>query len=131
MGTRARDAVSLADRLLFGVGLLAVGTLLFHFMYAPSQPAFRNYGVVQTSIGMAAVACGGETSGGCGVETALRFVSCSPRFHDYFDNAPATDDELVRRLVGKAPLSGDRWIVQCGGADAMIESRPLAELEAN
>jgi hypothetical protein len=131
MGTRARDTVTLARRIGFVLVLLAAGSVLFRFMYPPSQPAFRNYGVAQTSIGNAAVFCGGETGGACGVETALRFVSCSPRFHEYFDDATATDDEQVRRLIGKRPPSGDRWVVQCGGADAMIKGRPPAQLEAN
>jgi hypothetical protein len=85
----------------------------------PSSPGFHEYGVVETPIGRAAIACGGEASR-CGVETAIRFGACSAAFRTYFSTAAESDDRMVRSLVGHAPPSGDRWVVECDGAGAMI-----------
>jgi hypothetical protein len=112
--------------------LLVMVAAVLRFMYGPPlYPRFHNYGVVQTSIGLAVVACGGEGAGQCGNTTAMVFASCSPQFHVYFRESTATDDQLVRALMGKRPPSGNRWVVECGGADAMIHGQPLAHLESD
>jgi hypothetical protein len=85
------------------------------------EPGFRSYGVVETRIGRAAITCGGEVSRGCGIETAIRFQACSPAFHEYFAGSRGYD-QLVHELIGRDPPSGRRWVVECGGADAMIRS---------
>jgi hypothetical protein len=101
--------------------------------FGSSQASFHNFGVVHTAIGTAAVACGGEASDGCGVDTVIRFASCSTQFHDYFGAVAdaARNDQLVRALIGQRPPSGDRWTVGCGGADGMIAAQPLAHLASN
>jgi len=118
--------------LVFIVALLVTAAAVLRFMYAAPAPRFHNYGIVHTPLGLAAVACGGETSE-CGKETAIRFESCSPQWRDYFSAvAKRTSlDHLARELIGKRPPSGDEWSVQCGGADGMIQGQPLAKLEAN
>ena len=139
MGRHACDGSSLTRRALSGVARLTLGlvlfaaaAVLFRFTFLQSAPVgFRNYGIVNTSIGVADVACGGEASEGCGVDTAIRFEACSREFHAYFNGSTATADRLVRTLTGKRPPSGNRWIVECGGADAMIDGKPLARLASN
>jgi hypothetical protein len=97
------------------------------------QPSFRNYGVIHTSLGLAVVTCGGETSEGCGNETAIGFAACSPEWHGYFaeTSSPTTTDRLVRTLIGKRPPSGNRWVVECGAAGPMFQGEPLARLKSN
>ena len=139
MSTRVRDATSLsrrtariAGRVALTVALLVMAASVLRFMFGPPlQPSFRNYGIVRTSIGVADVSCGGDTAEGCGDVTAIRFASCSPRWRDYFGvtSDPVSDDRRVRRLLGKRPPSGNRWVVYCGGGDAMIQGRPLARLK--
>jgi hypothetical protein len=111
------------------VPALLVGTAVaLRFTFVPAHPTFYNYGVVHTRIGTAVVACAGEAGTGCGVDTAIRFTSCSARFRAYFADSMATQDQLVRALIGKRPPSGEGWDVHCGGAAAMIEGQPLTRL---
>jgi hypothetical protein len=139
MRTRGRDVTSLTRRALSGVAritlgialfVLAAGVFRFTFLQ-PTPVTFHNYGVVRTSIGVADVACGGDADERCAVGTTIRFASCSPQFHAYFDGSTATGDRLVRTLIGKRPPSGNLWVVECGGADAMIQGQPLARLTSN
>ena len=140
MGKSARDATSRTrrtaraiGRVTLGAALLVVvaGTFRFTFLL-PVPPTFHNYGIVRTSIGVADVACGGEASDGCGVDTAIRFASCSSQFREYFTSSGyPTDDQEVRTLIGKRPPSGNRWIAECGSADDMIQGQPLAALRSN
>jgi hypothetical protein len=118
---------------VFAAVLLATVCGVVKVVFLQSQPAtFHNYGVVNTSIGVGAVACGGEVSAGCGVESTIRFEQCSPRYYAYYDAAtPERTDQLVRRLTGARPPSGNRWTVQCGAADAMIVGQPPVRLESN
>lgn len=139
MGRRAADATSRTRRAAHGAGqlvliaaLLVLVAAVLRFMYGPPVfPSFHNYGVVHTSVGVAVAACGGETGEGCGDVTAIRFASCSPQFHAYFNESSASDDQLVRKLIGKRPPSGNRWVVECGGAKAMIRGQPIAHLESD
>jgi hypothetical protein len=132
VASRTRRASLGVGRMTLGLALLAAAAGVFRFTFLqPTQPTFHNYGVLRTSIGIADVACGGEASDGCGVDTAIRFASCSPHFYAYFDGSTATNDQKVRSLIGKHPPSGNRWVVECGGADAMIQGQPLARLASN
>ncbi len=77
---------------------------------------FRNFGVIQTQIGPAVVACGGEVTESCGDTTALVFESCKT-VREYFPNAndaPTNTDRKVRRLIEKRPPFGSQWAVYCG-----------------
>jgi hypothetical protein len=112
-------------RLALLAALVGASAVVLRFIYV-RPPMFHNYGVVHTSIGTAAVACGGEVSRGCGIETAIIFTACTPRYRSYFDATTASDDELARALVGKRPPSGNRWVVECGAADAMVRGQPPA-----
>jgi hypothetical protein len=79
-------------------------------------PMFQNFGVIETSIGSAVVACGGEVTGACGETTALVFGSCDTiraNFPESFSDPKKTDQE-VRDLIGKRPPSGSQWSVACG-----------------
>lgn len=116
-------------RVVSVVAVLVLAVTAFRFTFHSTQATFHNYGVVYTSIGIADVACGGEASSGCGASTAIRFASCSQRFHDYFSSAEGSGDQLVRSLIAKRPPSGTKWVVECGGADAMIHGQPLAQLK--
>lgn len=135
MGRSTRRAALGIGRVTLGIALLvaSAGAVRFTFL-RPPHPAFHNYGVVRTSIGVADVACGGEASDGCGVDTAIRFASCSSQFREYFgfdSSGYASEDLQVRTLIGKRPPSGNRWIAECGSAGDMIQAQPLAKLESN
>src|SRR5258708_39811410 len=80
------------------------------------QPSFRNYGVIHTSLGLAVVTCGGETSEGCANETAIRFAACSPEWYGYFPetSTPTTTDRLGLALNGHWRPSGQRCFVWRG-----------------
>ena len=111
------------------VVLAAVFALRLTFgAYAP--PSFHNYGTIETTFGTAAVVCGGEGGpGGCGANTKLVVQTCTHAYFDYFNASdPVRVDQLVRQLTGKRPPSGNRWLVECGGADAMIQGQPPAQL---
>lgn len=119
-----QSAFGVAGRLALTFVLLVAAAGMLRFMYGPPlQPVFRNFGLVQTSIGVAVVACGGEAAPGCGIGTALIFASCSPQWRAYFavTSDPSALDALVRVLIRKPPPSGNRWAVYCGGADAMLQ----------
>jgi hypothetical protein len=128
---RTLRAARTVGQIAFAAVLLLFAAVALRFTFGGTEPAFRNYGVIDTRLGVAVVACGGEASRGCGEDTALRFASCSAPFHAFFDNSPFSDDELVRTLIHKRPPSGERWIVECGGAAAMIHGQRPAQLRSN
>jgi hypothetical protein len=111
--------------------LIGAAALLLHLMYPTEPPDFRNFGVVNTSLGTAIVACGGEVASdpGCGGQTALVFDSCPAmeRTFPYHWDDPAKTDAAVRALIGKRPPSGSRWTVACGHDG--LANRHLADLK--
>jgi hypothetical protein len=96
--------------------IVVAAALVLRFAFEPTPPMFENYGVLQTSLGPAVVACGGEVTGPCGETTALVFRSCDAveaNFPGRFTE-PERTDRAVRELTGKRPPSGSQWSVACG-----------------
>ena len=100
--------------------ILVVGAVL-RFTFEGPPADFRNFGVIQTQVGVAQVVCGGEFLARCGETTAVVFGTCSldAEWRTYFrmpDTRRPSDGEVdafVRQLIGKRPPSGKRWDVDC------------------
>ena len=111
---RTPKAFRVAGTFVRIVLLLITAALVVRFAFEAPPPDFRDFGVIQTQVGVAEVACGGDLTR-CGDTTALVFPSCSlsAPWNRYFPRGATNTDALVRNLIGKRPPSGPRWDVTC------------------